>query len=486
MKPPAATTQALPGTANLRQLARALALLRLKPFDTSTPEGRSAERYRRIALSTAVGVAGRLVGIAVTLLTIPLLLSHLGFERFGLWLTLTSIIAILGPLDLGIGNGLTTLISTASGREDRDEIRALVSTGIAISVGLAMLLCVLIAVTFPIIPWAAVVNVGSPIAAAEAGPAVAALAVCFALGIPLGLVSRIHQGFQEGYIASAWMIAGNVLSLALLILALLSGASLPVLVLAIAGGPLIAAALNGAVLFVRHRPWLRPAMARMHMQRARILLGTGTLFVVLQLSLVVGYQSDNVVIAQIMGAGAVPNYAVPMKVFMVVPILLSFVLTPLWPAYGEALARRDAPWVARTLRRSMLLAVAVNVPVALVLLAFAPAILSFWVGGAIIPSPILLISLAIWAVLNSLNGPLSMLLMGSSAIRLAAVTSVFMAIANITISIVLVSRFGVVGAIIGSIVAQIVFILIPWGVYARRLLKDAARGADVATSGLST
>jgi len=463
------------GSSNVRQLLRALAVLRLKPFDTSTPEGRSAERYRRIAWSTAIGITGRLVGVAVTLVTIPLLLSHLGQERFGLWLTLTSLIAMLGPLDLGIGNALTTLISTANGRDDRNEIRNLVSTGMAVSVGAAVLLCVLIAIAYPIIPWAALTNVVSPIAVAESGPAAAALAICFALGIPLGLISRIHQGLQEGYIAGAWVIVGNVLAMALLILALLSGGGLAILVLAIAGGPLVAAALNGAVLFVRQRPWLRPALARVYRQRARVLLGTGTLFVVLQLSLVVGYQSDNVVIAQILGARAVPEYAVPMKLFMLAPILLSFALAPLWPAYGEALARRDAPWVVRTFRRSMLLALTINVPVALVLLASAPAILTLWVGAAISPSPNLLMSLAIWAILNSLNGPLSMLLVGSSAIRFAAATSVLMAVANITISIVLVGRLGVVGAIIGTITAQVVFILIPWGLYARRVLKDAAR-----------
>jgi O-antigen/teichoic acid export membrane protein len=468
-----------------RQRASTSAVIRLKPFDTSTPEGRSADRYRRIAWSTATGVTGRLVGVAITLVTIPLLLSSIGPERLGLWLTLTSIIAVLGPLDLGIGNGLTTLISRANGRDDRHEVRALVSSGFAISIAVAFLLCALIAIAYPITPWPALANVRTPVAISEAGPAAAALAICFALGIPLGLVSRIHQGFQEGYIANAWVIAGNLLSVVLLVLALLSGAGLPLLVLAIAGGPLVAAGLNGAVLFIRHRPWLRPGLARVDRRRARILLGTGGLFVVLQLSLVVGYQSDNVVIAQLLGANAVPGYAVPMKLFMLAPTLLSFALAPLWPAYGEALARRDAPWVSRALRRSLALALAINIPVALVLLASAPAILNLWVGPTISPSPILLLTLAVWAILNSLNGPLSMLLVGSNAIRFAAVTSVLMAVANITISIVLVGRLGIVGAIIGSITAQVVFILIPWGRYARRLLRDASRWTPVTRSQLA-
>jgi O-antigen/teichoic acid export membrane protein len=101
--------------------------------------------------------------------------------------------------------------------------------------------------------------------------------------------------------------------------------------------------------------------------------------------------------------------------------------------------------------------------------------LTFWVGSAISPPPVLLVSLAIWAVLNSLIGPLSMLLIGLNAIRFAAITGVIMAIANIAISIALVSRIGVAGAIIGTIVAQVAFILLPGWAHARRLLKDAAR-----------
>src|SRR5882724_3525197 len=55
----------------LRQLtrvtARARAVLgvaRLEPYDTSTAEGRSLERYRRIALSAVVSVIGRGVAAA--------------------------------------------------------------------------------------------------------------------------------------------------------------------------------------------------------------------------------------------------------------------------------------------------------------------------------------------------------------------------------------------------------------------------------------
>jgi O-antigen/teichoic acid export membrane protein len=436
-------------------------------------------------MSTAVGIAGRVVGVFVTLATLPILLSYLGLERYGLWLTLTSLVAVLGPLDLGIGNGLTTLIASADGRGQQTEIRNLVATGLTLALCMAAALGVVVAVAYPFIPWASVVNVTSPRAIVEAGPAAAVLAMCFALGIPLGLFARIFQGFQEGYVASAWLVVGNALSLAFLIPAILFGASLPALVLALAGGPLVAAGLSGAFLLLRRRPWLRPVLVRVHRRTARLLLGTGGWFLVLQISLVVGYQLDTVIIAQILGAGAVPGYAIPLKLFMLAPMLLSFALTPLWPAYAEALARRDMSWVSRTLARSIAFAIAVNLPVAAILFVAAPAILTFWVGSTITPPANLLAGLAVWAVLNSLNGPLSMLLVGTGALRFAAGTAVLMAVANITISIVLVSRLGATGAIVGTIIAQLIFILVPWGWYARRVSKRIT-GPTVGVGGAAT
>lgn len=445
----------------------------LASLDVSSPEARSAERYRRIAWSTAAGLCARLTGLAVAFVSVPLLLSYLGSERYGLWLTLASVVAMIGPLDLGISNGLATLIASARGRGERREVQELVSTGFAFSIGLAASLVVALVIAYRFVPWAKITNVGSDAATTEAGPAAAALLVCFAIGIPLGLASRIHDAFQEGFFGSLWLALGHVVGFVLLVLAISSGGGVATLMVAALGGPLLAAALNMSLLFVRQRPWLRPSRHLVRGEKARVLLRTGFLFVVLQLSLVVGYQSDAIVIAQILGPESVPNFSIPMRLFLLAPMFLSLALAPLWPAYSEALARRDLQWVNRTLRRSIVVATTVNVPSAAVLFLSAPSILSLWVGDAVSVSTLLLSSLAIWLVLNSLNGPLSMLLLGANALRFLAITSVLMAIVNIAISIFLVGRIGIAGAVIGTIVAQTLFILIPWSLYAARVARGA-------------
>jgi O-antigen/teichoic acid export membrane protein len=445
--------------------------LRIQPFDTTTLEGRSAERYRRIAWSTLLATVARVVGLATSFISVPLVIGYLGSERYGMWITMSSLVAALGPLDLGIGLGLLTVISDAHGRDDRATARRAIATAAAMLTLIGAVAAVIFALTYPAIPWARIFNVVSPTAAAEAGPASAVLFAAFALGLPLGIIGQVQLAYQSGYISSAWAIAGNVGSLMALIAVISLRGSLPVLVVALTGVGLVAAAVNGWFLFRRQRPWLMPRRRDVELSTARPLLRTGALFLVLQLAGLAGYQLDNLVIAQLLGARMVQEYAVPAKLFTLAPTLLSFALTPLWPAYRESLARGDGAWVRRTLRRSILLAAAVNLPSSLVLVVAAPLLLHLWVGGAVHPTLLLLLGLGTWAMMNTLNGPFAMLLNGANVVGFQAACSVAMAIANVTISILLVQRIGVSGAVWGSVVAQVVFVLLPELWYVRRLLR---------------
>lgn len=445
--------------------------LRVRAFDTTTLEGRSAERYRRIAWSTLLAAVARVVGLATLVISVPLVLGYLGSERYGMWITMSSLVAALGPLDLGLGLGLLTLVSDAHGRDDRVAARRAISTAAAMLMLIAAVSAVVFALAFPAIPWARVFNVVSPTAVMEAGPASAALFAAFALGLPLAIVGQVQLAYQSGYISSGWAIIGNLGSLVALILVIHLRGSLPALVVALAGVGLVATALNGWFFFRRHRPWLMPRRRDVELSTARSLLRTGALFLVLQLAGLAGYQLDNVVIAQLLGAQMVQEYAVPAKLFMLAPTLLAFALTPLWPAYRESLARGDGAWVRRTVRRSIALAAVINIPSSLVLIVLAPWLLRLWVGSAVHPTLLLLVGLGIWAMMITLNGPFAMLLNAANVVGFQAACAVAMAIANLTISILLVQRIGVSGAVWGSVIAQAVFVLLPQLWYVRRLLR---------------
>jgi len=102
-----------------------------------------------------------------------------------------------------------------------------------------------------------------------------------------------------------------------------------------------------------------------------------------------------------------------MKLFILVPTILSFVVAPLWPAYTEAFSRGDTPWAWVTLRRSLKLAVLVSVPASVLLVLVGGPLLMAWVGPTIRPTDLFLIAAGIWAVLGAVSGALAMFLNGA-------------------------------------------------------------------------
>ena len=92
-------------------------VITLKPFDTNTEDGRSKERYRKVILSAGSSVFNKVETILTGLISVPLTVDYLGVERFGLWMIITSILALIAFADLGLGNGLIKTTTESSSKQ---------------------------------------------------------------------------------------------------------------------------------------------------------------------------------------------------------------------------------------------------------------------------------------------------------------------------------------------------------------------------------
>jgi hypothetical protein len=145
-------------TATLTRLRGYLSLLRLRPFDTSTEAGRANERHRRIVLSAAASFVAKAVQSVCMIIYVPLALNYLGKERFGVWQTMTALIGALAISDLGIGNGMISLLAATQGNDDRTEARRIVASAAYIIMLVTLLCGAVFAIIFPFVNWAEVFN----------------------------------------------------------------------------------------------------------------------------------------------------------------------------------------------------------------------------------------------------------------------------------------------------------------------------------------
>jgi O-antigen/teichoic acid export membrane protein len=445
----------------VESLRQGLAVIRLKAFDTSTPEGRSRERLRRLSLTTLASIVGKFVALLTPLVSIPLALGYLGTERFGLWMTITSVVGMMAFADLGLGDGLITMISRADGQGDRGLAARYVASGFFLLLGLGSVLLLGVVAVWGVVPWPSVFNVHSAEAARDAGPAVLACVACFAVNLPLIVVQRVQAGYQEGFQSQLWLAAGNLLALIALITAIRWRLPLPLLVLIYSGMPGLAAAANAVSFFGFQRPWLWPRWTNVEAAMAVTLLKRGLLFLLISVFSLVGMASDEIIAARVLGPSAVTQLYVPNKMFAMVSSVALMVYLPLWGANAEALARGDVRWVKGTLLRLLGWGALVLGSLALLLVLAGPRLLGWWVGSAVAVPFVLLLGLGLWSLVASLAGPGFMVLNGADLLKPQVWMYGALAVLVVPCKVLFARSHGVTGIVWSNLAIYLLTVFVP-------------------------
>jgi O-antigen/teichoic acid export membrane protein len=445
------------------------------PSKNATSHSRGAERNRRAALSGGAATLARVVQIGTSLITVPLTLKYLGNERFGLWMTISSVLAMAAFADFGVGNGVLNTVAKAYGKDDDEGIRKAVSSGFAVLNTIAVILLLLFFAIYPLVSWGDFFRVVSPQAREEAGPALAVFAVCFALNISMDVVQRVQLGLQQGYRYGLWQLCGSLLGFIGVLSGIWLHVSLPVLVVAIAGAPILSTALNAMHFFGFVRPDLRPRLRLVSRDVISQIARLGGLFFVLQLVVAVSFSADNFIIARTLGAVNVPEYSIPQRLFALVTMLSAMLITPLWPAYGESISRGDMTWVRRTLRTSLLTVLTISPVISASLLLLSSRLIHWWVGSRIHPPFFLLLGLAIWTVLSCFGDALGAFLNGAGVIRFQVMIASIFGAGCLVSKIFFVRHYGVTGIPWATIITYLLLNALPYVLYVPRLIKRMNR-----------
>lgn len=386
------------------------------------------------------------LSIATGLISVPLTVKYLGQERYGIWLTINSLLMWLAISNLGFGgNALINSLAEANGKDDRALARELVATAFWSLVGIAATLVVLFALAFPFISWSAVFNAPSSVPTTELRWAVMLSVACFVLMFPISIVDAVYQSYQRGYIGNIWAMAASILSLAALIGVTRMEGGLPLLVLALSGVRIVVTLANAGYLFVRQYPWLMPAPRAVTRRSLGRLMSLGLKYLVAQLAGIGMFQSQPMIITQILGPAQVGIFNVTQRLLTLPLNVVQMFTFPLMPAYGEARARNDWPWIRRTLRHSLVASLAVTVCLATPLMFFVKPIVRAWVGPAMIPENALILNMGLYVLIAGVVTPASVALYGLERVGGQAVIATANALVTVILGIWLTRTVGLSG-----------------------------------------
>lgn len=439
--------------------------------DIVTAQHRDQERSNKIVKTAWSGLVAKIASISASLLMVPLAVHYLGKEQYGLWVATSSLVLMMGFMDGGAGNAVINLVAHASGSQ-KSELPKIVSTAFFCLMLLAFSGCLVFLLAFPFVSWGKLLGASEIIPLSDLRNVVIAVGLFFFLNMFVTLVGKVQRGLQEGNLDNLWGGAGSVLSLIFVYFAIQMDVGLFGFVAAFLAGSVLTYLVNSYHYLCLHRRELCPKISNVDGVIAKKLFTVGGMFFVLQIVAAIQSQADNVIIANMLGAAAVTNYAVCMKLFLIVPSLFSLLMTPLWPAYREAYANDDMRWVKRIFLKSMRWAVMVSIPIAIALVILGGKIIELWVGFESVPSFGLLLGCGIWLVLATIGSALSVFLNGLQIVKIQLVVSISAGVINIVLTIWFIRLFGVVGAVFGSVVSYFTFTLLPYFFIVRKMLRD--------------
>lgn len=343
----------------------------------------TAHRDRAIRLTVAASVGAKGFSILCTLAQVPIALHYLGGEAYGLWIALMSLHALLNFLDFGVGVGMQQKMAQAFGRDDWTGLRRIHASGVATlgALGLASLVVGLPAALLG--DWGRWFELADPALRADAPAALALIVAGFVAGLPGNAVVRLAAAVQLGWLQAIWNAVGNGLTLVAVWWAARAGWHyLPF----IAVSALLPAVQNVGLWFHLRRRfgWRSGGPGFLPAAQWREMMHASLLFTLPQLGLAALNWLPPFAISLGAGAAAVTAFNLVQRLLSPLNQGQLILLTPLWPAYSEALVRRDHGWLHKARRRSLQATLALAAGMA-VLCAAARPLIRWWVGAGTPP-----------------------------------------------------------------------------------------------------
>ena len=397
-----------------------------------------------------------------TVLVLRWALGALGPERYGAWVAMAAAVAWVGLADLGMGFALVNAGAAAAARGDERALARLHATATAWLSGAGLGLgvgAVALARHADLPAW-----LGAPAALrGELSDAAAVVAVLAAVRLPLSGAAALATGAGGLHRVRLFQAAGALLQIAGAWVAARRGLGTAGFAAVVMGGQVLGPLLSAADLAWREG-WARARPADVSGERLASLLRPSLDFFLLQVSVLLVLNTDNLVIALTLGAGAVPAYAVPFRLALMPASLLTVLTGAAWPslaalhARGELAALRDG-WTA-LVRGTGALALGASLVVAL----FGGDLVRLWVGEAVaIPAGVGAL-VAAYAFLFVVESGSAVLLNATGRTRGQVRWGLSGAALNLALSLALVRPLGVAGVALGTLLAALATTTwyVPW------------------------
>jgi len=416
------------------------------------------------------------VSIVIGLLYVPLLLDYLDTERYGIWLTLSSILGWFEFFDIGLGNGLRNKFTEALARENHTLARSYVSTTYALLTIIFSAVLLVFFIVNPFLSWTAILNT-TIVTDQELTLLALIVFTFFILRFIFKIIGTILMADQRPAVSNAFAPIGSVITLLVLLflIRLSNEGSLIVLGSLLSVVPVIILLIASIILFRGRYRKYSPALKYVDFKYTSDIMKLGSRFFVIRVASVILFTTSNIIITQILGPESVTVYNIAHKYFSIPIMVFSIVMTPVWSAVTDAYVKNDFEWLKNVLKKLNLLSI-LFVAGIIAMLFLSKFAYHLWVGDRVTVPFLLSAMMTLFAIINVTLSPFTQFINGCGKLKLSTIVVYFQVILFIPLAILLTrSSMGVAGVMLATCLVNGIGLFFE-PVQALKLLNGKANG----------
>lgn len=417
-------------------------------------------QFRLIARNVSMDYAATAVELVIGVLMLPFNVFYLGQSAYGLWVLAASVTMYFSMLDLGYGLAQVKFAAQYRAKRDGRAISEIASTMFFVFTAIGLV--VLAVAFFLAYNFRNFFNV-TPDQASTGRTVLLIIAAYIAVTFPFSVFGGIVNGFQRKYLNGAIAITTSIVVALVNVTVLMLGYGLVELVAsttAIRLAAFVGYRLNAYRVF----PALRISYKNFKLARLREVTGFSAFMLLLDLANKLNYSTDTIVIGAFLSTAAVAIWAVANRLIDVTQRLTDQLNGALFMVVVDSATSGDSQRLRLVLLQGTRLSLAMVIPVAAGLALLANPLVLAWVGPDFLASVPVIHILAAVVIFRVGNASATTLLKGAGDHRLLAYSNVFIALANVGLSVVLVRTHGIVGVAWGTLIPLSlvsIFVLFP-------------------------
>lgn len=414
------------------------------------------------------------VSMLVSFLLVPLTIGYVSSELYGVWLTISSVLTWLCFLDIGFSQGLKNKLTEAIAQDDYIRGKSLVSTCYFLMFLIFIPVCIVMEFLIPLIDWTSLLNVSAQYND-EIVKAMYVLVVFACVQMIVNVLVSVVAAFQMVALSGTFSVIGNVVSLGIIyLLTKTCPPSLVVLAFTLAAMPVVVTFIASIILFNGKFKAVSPSLSCVNKKYIKELFGLGYKFFIINIQVVVLYQSTNILISNVSSPNEVTTYNIAYKLLSCAMMLYTLITAPLWPAYTDAYARKDFDWM-KQMRLKMQKVLMMSIFACVFITLASSPIYHLWIGHSVqvpfLMTTVVAIYVSIYCWMN-LNGTL---LVGMGKIKVETIMALVGMFLHIPLSLFLGKYIGAYGVILSLIFINM-FYAIVMNVQVQKILNKNAYG----------